>query len=782
VTSSAALVATDIPDLRATKITSGQLSVANGGTGISTFNSNGVLIGNGTGNLVSTATPSPDQILRVPGAGGQPSFGAIDLSKSASVGGILASANGGTGVNSTATFPTSGVVVTEAATATLTNKTLSGATINGASSIGGDTTINTTGSVASGAATIAGNVTIQGSGAAARRLVLNDAGNSKYLALQAPNTVTTTTTWTLPAADGGAGQVLATNGSGTLSWTSGLAPTGAASGDLIGSFPGPTVAMVGTSTAANVHSAELAANSATELNTASTIVKRDISGSFSAGTVTANLVGNVTGNVSGNAATSTSATSFTGPLAGDVTGTQGASVVAKVGGVTAAAIATGANLANAATNSNAASTLVARDASGNFSAGTITANLTGNVTGNVSGSAASVTGTVAVANGGTGVTTSTGTGSVVLSNSPTLVSPALGTPASGVATYLTGLPLTTGVTGTLGVSKGGTGTTANPASGQLLIGNGTDFTLSTLTAGSGVSIANTAGAITISATTASSTCPTGYILVPKDNKFSFKDFCVMKYEAKKDSTTGLPVSTAANSPFVSISWYEAKDVCQRVGAHLVTEGEWMTIARNIEATLINDIDAANGIQLATGHSDNAPANALVAATEGALTNCTLTSSLGDPANGSCSLRTDTNIYSGTGQSWAATGYVAGGSNKSQMRTHVLSNGNVIWDLSGNVWEWTDMQCTAANWNSNVGWLEWNNTGLTDWEKLVAGPNGALTSTNGAGQYYGCTAASAALLRGAYWSNGSLAGVFAVLLTDAPTGTGTNVGFRCALQP
>jgi hypothetical protein len=47
-------------------------------------------------------------------------------------------------------------------------------------------------------------------------------------------------------------------------------------------------------------------------------------------------------------------------------------------------------------------------------------------------------GTLAVANGGTGVTTSTGTTNVVLSNSPTLVSPALGTPASGVVTNLTG--------------------------------------------------------------------------------------------------------------------------------------------------------------------------------------------------------------------------------------------------------------------------------------------------------------------------------------------------------
>ena len=63
--------------------------------------------------------------------------------------------------------------------------------------------------------------------------------------------------------------------------------------------------------------------------------------------------------------------------------------------------------------------------------------------------ASAITGTLAVADGGTGVTTSTGTGNTVLSTSPTFTTPILGTPTSGTLTNATGLPAASIVAGSL---------------------------------------------------------------------------------------------------------------------------------------------------------------------------------------------------------------------------------------------------------------------------------------------------------------------------------------------
>jgi hypothetical protein len=68
--------------------------------------------------------------------------------------------------------------------------------------------------------------------------------------------------------------------------------------------------------------------------------------------------------------------------------------------------------------------------------------------------------------------------------------------------------LTTHVSGTLAIDNGGTGLTTTPLNGRLLIGNGTGYTLANLTAGAGVTINNSAGGIEIIAN--STTAATEY--------------------------------------------------------------------------------------------------------------------------------------------------------------------------------------------------------------------------------------------------------------------------------
>ena len=400
----------NIPMASAASVTAGLLSNAD----YAAFSGKVSAVAQGTGIAVATASGTAAVSLAAAGTAGTYSkvttdtYGRVTsgtsltasdvppLSAAIITSGTLATANGGTGVNSTATFPTTGVVVTEAATETLTNKTLTAATINGASSIGGATTINTTGTVNSGTHTVAGNVTILGNSTTANKLVLNDKGSANSVALKAPDTLGSSLTLELPSTSGSSGQVLSTNGSGTLSWVSGAT--------------------------------------------------------------------------------------------GSVTSVTGTAPISVATGTSTPVISMAQ--ANGSTNGYLSladwTTFNSKQAAGNY----ITA-LTGDVTATGPGSSAATLAAVAIA----------GTSTKVTYDVKGRVTSGTTLSASDVP------PLSAAIitSGTLAVANGGTGLSSAPANGQIPIGNGTNYNLATLTAGTGISINNAAGAVTVSATADAST-------------------------------------------------------------------------------------------------------------------------------------------------------------------------------------------------------------------------------------------------------------------------------------
>ena len=276
--------------------------------------------------------------------------------------------------------------------------------------------------------------------------------------------------------------------------------------------------------------------------------------------------------------------------------------------------------------------------------------------------------------------------------------------------------------------------------------------------------------------------PRNWIKVPGNSTYGTSDFWVMQFEAKYSKSgkgaddantcrfnenydtwdwgktgTDCPsswsntnvVSSPYGSPIAGVTHNEAKAICASLGAHLITNQEWMTIARN---AAVQKQNWTSGI-VGTGYLYNGNS--------------------GDTARG----------YNGPDPDK--------GVNRNPRAILTLSNGSKIYDFSGNVWEHvmkdindTLIQITPSDGGS-PGWRWIEMTAITDYGSLsydeIRPANNTWNADKGMGRIYTYNGSYAdrVLLRGGSWDSGSNAGSFA-MSTSWDTGYQSSVvGFRCA---
>jgi hypothetical protein len=264
----------------------------------------------------------------------------------------------------------------------------------------------------------------------------------------------------------------------------------------------------------------------------------------------------------------------------------------------------------------------------------------------------------------------------------------------------------------------------------------------------------------------------------------------MKYEAKcvgsgctgalNATANALPESSPTGTTWVNISKTVSVRVCNNLNAakgvtnkyFMVTNAEWMTMARDIEQVDENWSGGTKGAGvLARGHSDSSPDNPLEASAD------------------------DSDPYYLTGNS----SLDLPNAGWEQKRIHTLSNREKIWDLSGNYYDNIDFPVTPSlkAYNSAIPitpsstqvWIDFKNIDTNAGPVDVMKPStwqpffSNLTGDNGIGRYWsGTTSNGGNGRRGGHWQYGTDAGIYNLRLSGTAGYYGLEMGFRCVYRP
>ena len=272
-------------------------------------------------------------------------------------------------------------------------------------------------------------------------------------------------------------------------------------------------------------------------------------------------------------------------------------------------------------------------------------------------------------------------------------------------------------------------------------------------------------------------CPENFVGVPALEGYTTYSFCVSKYEMKNDGSDQA-VSQATEDPYTGVSRDDAVAKCTGMGSgyDLLTNDGWQSMARHIELVSDNwgggNVGSSEG--LSQGHAYGVP-NEFLAASPDDNKGCYETGSTCD------------------GHTW-----------NQQRRTHTLSNGEVIWDVSGNAWEWVKddnigndsevygdnayMSQVTGTSHTTARSLSRGTTTTPRMAKDQFGPSEDFFSLNSdphGGLGYGhLNENGGAVIRGGSWESREYAGIFQVSLAHSTDGglISHSIGFRCVYYP